>query len=158
MTITFALIAKEPASGRAKTRLAATLGVPGARQLAEAMLLSTPSTRSTAPPLTAPASFLITIRPTRRAGGSLGVPRRLAMVPQVEGTLGDRLAHLAGAELGSGASCCVIAAADSPFALAPAILDCVPRSRDEVVLAPCEDAVATGQWDCHDPLPSSQCR
>ena len=158
MTITFALIAKEPASGRAKTRLAATLGAPGARQLAEAMLLDSVHALDRATP--DGARLVLYHDPPDAAGRlrSLGVPRRLAMVPQVEGTLGDRLAHLAGAEFGSGASCCVIAAADSPFALAPGDLDCVPPG---AVTRSCwhrARTVATGQWGSHDPLPSSPCR
>ena len=143
MTVTLALIAKEPASGRAKTRLAATLGARHARALAEAMLLDS----AEALDRTAPPNFRIVLyhdppdaAPRLR---SLGVPERFAMVPQVDGTLGDRLGHLAGAETGNGASACVIAAADSPFAIDTAILDCIPRTPQEVVLAPCEDG---GYW------------
>lgn len=143
MTVTFALIVKEPASGRAKTRLAATLGVHSAMDLAEAMLLDSAEALDRAAP---PLSRLVVYHDPPDAAGrirSLGIPERFVMVPQVDGTLGQRLAHLVGAELQSGASACVIAAADSPFALTPAILDCVPRTGDEVVLAPCEDG---GYW------------
>ncbi len=143
MTVTLALIVKEPTSGRAKTRLAATLGARQARDLAEAMLLDSVEALDRA---TSRVPRLVLYHDPPDAAArlrSLGVPERFVMVPQVDGTLGHRLAHLAGAELGSGASACVIAAADSPFALVPAILDCIPRTRDEVVLAPCEDG---GYW------------
>lgn len=143
MTISLALIAKEPASGRAKTRLAATLGARNARRLAEAMLLdSAEALQRSAPPW---ARLVLYHDPPDAAQRlrSLGVPDRFAMVAQPDGSLGHRLAQLSDRELGDGASACVIAAADSPFAIEPAILDCVPVTQDEVVLAPCADG---GYW------------
>ncbi len=73
---------------------------------------------------------------------ALGVPPRFACVAQGSGTLGERLERLLGNELRGGAYACVIAAADSPFALG-AIADCLPRHAREIVLAACRDG---GYW------------
>jgi len=142
VTTTFALIAKEPASGRAKTRLARVLGPHGAAELAEAMLLDAADALLAAAPV---AARLVLYHDPPDAGGrlrALGLPDRFCLVPQPGGSLGQRLAALVRDELGAGAAACVIAATDSPFALA-GVEDCVPVDRDEVVLAPCADG---GYW------------
>ncbi len=144
MTISLALIAKEPASGRAKTRLAATLGARNARRLAEAMLLDSAEALAT---LGATVGAAGPVPRSARRGPAPSIARRSRPVRdgrcRPDGSLGHRLAQLSDRELGDGASACVIAAADSPFAIEPAILDCVPVTQDEVVLAPCADG---GYW------------
>jgi glycosyltransferase A (GT-A) superfamily protein (DUF2064 family) len=142
MTITIALIAKEPVAGHAKTRLAATLGEEAAADVARALLLdSAAALEAAAPPN---ARLVLAHDPPDAASRllALGVSRRFACVAQGSGTLGDRLDGLMASELARGASACVIAASDAPFALAW-IGECVPRRGDEVVLAPCLDG---GYW------------
>ncbi|HEY3613364.1 MAG TPA: DUF2064 domain-containing protein [Gaiellales bacterium] len=142
MTVTLALIAKEPGVVRAKTRLAATLGDEAAERFALALLLDSVAALAAAAPLA--ARLVLAHDPPDAAPRlrALGVPARFDCVAQGHGTLGDRLARLMADELAGGATACVIAATDSPFALG-AIADCVPRRRDEIVLAPCRDG---GYW------------
>ena len=142
MTVTLALIAKEPGGARAKTRLAATLGDATAERLARALLLDSVTALAGAAPRG--ARLVLAHDPPDAAPRlrALGIPSRFALVAQGAGSLGDRLEHLMVDELRRGASACVIAATDSPFALG-SIGDCVPRHRDEIVLAPCHDG---GYW------------
>ena len=142
MTSTFALIAKEPASGRAKTRLARVLGPARAVELAEAMLLDAADSLAAAAPVDARLVLYHDPPDAAERLRGLGLPARYRLVGQPPGSLGTRLAALAAAELARGATACVIAATDSPFALRD-VQDCVPTSRDEVVLAPCADG---GYW------------
>ena len=142
MTVTLALIAKEPGAARAKTRLAATLGEPAAERLARALLLDSVAALAAAAPRAARLVLAHDPPDAEPRLRALGVPPRFDCVPQGPGTLGDRLERLLGSELERGATACVIAAADSPFALG-SIGECVPRQRDEIVLAPCRDG---GYW------------
>lgn len=143
MSVSFALIAKEPAAGRAKTRLAATVGRAAAQDIAEAMLLDSAAALAVVAP--ADARLVLYHDPPDAADrlAGLGVPERFAFRRQATGSLGDRLARIVRSELAAGASACVVAATDSPFAIGAMVLECVPRCRDEVVLAPCEDG---GYW------------
>lgn len=143
MSVSFALIAKEPAAGRAKTRLAATVGRAAAREIAEAMLLDSATALAAVAP--ADAHLVLYHDPPDAAGrlADLGLPERFVFRAQTGGSLGDRLEDIVRSELAAGASACVVAATDSPFAVGALVLECVPRYRDEVVLAPCEDG---GYW------------
>ncbi len=143
MSVSFALIVKEPAAGSAKTRLAATIGHAAAQDIAKAMLLDSAAALAVVAP--ADARLVLYHDPPDAAGrlAGLGVPERFAFCPQATGSLGDRLAQIVRSELAAGALACVVAATDSPFAIGALVLECVPRYRDEVVLAPCEDG---GYW------------
>ncbi len=143
MTPTLALIGKDPAAGRAKTRIAASLGAESARLVAEALVLDSAWALAATAPADARLVFYHDPPDAGRSLRALGVPPRFALVPQPAGTLGERLAQLSARELGAGASACVIAAIDSPFVLDPAIHDCLPALAGEIVLAPCLDG---GYW------------
>jgi glycosyltransferase A (GT-A) superfamily protein (DUF2064 family) len=116
--------------------------VPAAAALAEAMLVDSAAAVARAAP---PDARLVVYHDPPDAAprlAALGLDRRFAFVPQPAETLGGRLGHLVERELRGGATACVIAATDSPFAV-EGIVELVPREADEVVLAPCEDG---GYW------------
>ncbi len=118
------------------------LGRQGAAELAEAMLLDAADVLVRAAP--EEARLVLYHDPPDAAGRltALGLPGRFVLVPQPSGSLGRRLAALAACELAGGATACVIAATDAPFAV-HMVGDCVPGHRDEAVFAPCADG---GYW------------
>lgn len=142
MTVALVVVCKEPASGRAKTRLVPELGAEGARDVATALLAdSLDALACTSEP---GADVIVYHDPPdaapRLARAGFRADRFLA---QPVGDLGRRLRYGFDVVLGDGYESCVILAADSPF-LIPGIGSMwLPRTRDEIVLGPCLDG---GYW------------
>ena len=134
------LIAKEPGGGNAKTRLAGAFGREGSAALAEAMLLDSCERLVEIAP--ADCDLIVYHDPPDAAErlAALGIDARFTYLAQCTGTLGDRLAHAAD-ELADYDGISIIAA-DAPHALGD-VLDTLPRTPDEITLAPCDDG---GYW------------
>ncbi|HZP40139.1 MAG TPA: TIGR04282 family arsenosugar biosynthesis glycosyltransferase [Candidatus Binatia bacterium] len=131
-------MAKYPAPGRVKTRLAASLGEDAAVALARAFVLDLAARLATLPyevvwavdPADAPFAALV--------GGARCVPQRGA-------DLGARMARAVADELGAGAGAVLVLGADAPHVALPAIIDAAGAlaAGADVVLGPAADG---GYW------------
>lgn len=103
---------KKPERGRVKTRLAAALGAEFARQAYEAMLFDILEFWAHE----VPSGRLVLVYDPPDAGPWFDrfVPPRLALQPQVEGSLGERLRGFFEGEISDGASKVVVLGTDSP--------------------------------------------
>jgi uncharacterized protein len=130
-----AIIAKEPVAGRAKTRLAAAVGPAAAARAAAAMLGDTVEAVAA---VDAVPWLCFTPSAARRRMRRLAPG--FALLPQVDGDLGDRLAGCLCGLLEGGAERVAIVGADTPhipaaaYAAAFELLD-----RVDVVLGPATD-------------------
>jgi rSAM/selenodomain-associated transferase 1 len=129
------VIAKEPAPGAVKTRLAPVLGADGAARVAAAMLEDTLAGMAQVD-----AEPWVCFAPPDARTRMASLAPGCGLLAQVEGDLGDRLAACFAALLGGGAERVVIVAADTPhvpratYQAAFALLDHV-----DVVLGPAVD-------------------
>lgn len=130
-----AVIAKEPAPGQVKTRLAPALGAGGAARAAAAMLADTIAATRTA----AAEPWLCFAPVTARAAMAALAPG-FGLLAQRDGDLGDRLAACLDELLAAGADRVAIVGADTPHVPAGTFdtaLDLLDRV--DVVLGPALD-------------------
>ena len=109
------IFAKRPIPGAVKTRLAATIGVEAATELHEAMVLDLLDLWGGERILAAGGRRVLVYAP-KDAGPWFDerVPQSFALQPQVEGSLGDRMAEFFAGELAEGARRVVLIGSDSP--------------------------------------------
>jgi rSAM/selenodomain-associated transferase 1 len=130
------LFAKRPDAGRVKTRLAAQASPEWAAQVADAFLCDTLAR------LAGIADRRVVAFAPDDAGPFFAdrVGNRFALVPQVVGDLGQRVAAFIAGELEAGARAVVVVGTDSPT-LPPALVEQAFREleRADVVLGPATD-------------------
>jgi len=130
-----AVIAKEPAAGLAKTRLAPALGDHGAAMVAAALLTDTLATVAVVG-----AEPWLCFAPEAARGRMAALAPAFRLLPQAGGDLADRLAACASALHAAGATRLAIVGADTPhlpaawYQVAFALLDHV-----DIVLGPALD-------------------
>jgi rSAM/selenodomain-associated transferase 1 len=130
-----AVIAKEPAPGQAKTRLAPALGPDGAARAAAAMLADT-----IAAARTANAEPWLCFAPVTAQAAMRALAPGFGLLPQRDGDLGDRLAACLDELLAAGADRVAIVGADTPHVPAGTFdtaLDLLDEA--DVVLGPALD-------------------
>ena len=110
------IFGKRPEPGRVKTRLAEALGAERASAIAGAMLFDALEAWSPAGPLVAPGGRVVLVYDPPDAGPWFDprVPAELALQPQSEGDLGQRLAGFFAGEFADGRDSVVVIGADSP--------------------------------------------
>jgi rSAM/selenodomain-associated transferase 1 len=137
----FGILGKQPRPGHVKTRLAAELGDDHAAAIYDAMLFDILETWSS-PAVLSPGGRRVLVFAPGDAGPWFDrrVPPCIALQPQAEGGLGERMAAFFAGEFDDGAERVVLIGADSPT-LDPTIVIsaflCL-ESRD-VVLGPATD-------------------
>lgn len=148
------IFAKQPVAGAVKTRLGDAIGQEAATELSEAMLLDLLELWGGERILAAGGRRVLVYAPAG-AGPWFDehAPRSFALQPQVEGSLGERMAAFLTGELADGAKRVVLVGSDSPT-LDPSILIsaflCLEQK--DLVLGPATDG---GYYliGCRGPVP-----
>ncbi len=132
-----AIMAKQPESGKVKTRLCPPLSSREAADLYGAFLLDTVGLMSEIPE----ADLFIAYDPhTAREFFSQMFPRSVECIPQGSGDLGDRLSRISRRLFSRGVQKLVILASDTPHLPQECIHRAFSRlDETDVVLGPCDD-------------------
>jgi rSAM/selenodomain-associated transferase 1 len=129
-------MAKPPVVGAAKTRLAAEVGAPAAARLAAAMLRDTLALAAAG----APESELVLAYAGDPGRYGEAVPAGWRLVPQGEGSLGDRLERLLGPLAEPAARPTVVLGSDSPQLPAARLGEAFAAlATHDLALGPCAD-------------------